>query len=511
MKEQYITQLSNKDQNETYNNLPILFNKKSKKINIIKPLTYIESDTGNTRHFTPAAQEWFNSIYSFNPNYIKSLPIADIGLMKLLKAYFSSELKKNLPKTKRLAIRWRRHSTKKIFVGRGEIKHSNNKAIITFYVHNAERLFLDRAIVLMTRLLYSPARPLRKYTHTNIHKQVKITYNRALSFKEFWHIIAKPYYYKKWCTKNFVQKIDNINLVLSNINMQYHILNKMVRMNLITIEDKNKTFIDLCDGIKSFLPNPQFNEIIPLYENSYITHMSNFKTQLLLNINKFRYGFINKLIKLVEKIYAKKVEFNIVKLKKLHLNSDLFAQTVALKLRNRNNRLYKVLKSSLYKVKLPKIDRVSEIYHHINKDDILVNNIRNDNISSMFKNHSNDPLNILLLNTFTDVEDIKIKGIKTTYLQNKISLQNYVLKYLKHLNMRGIRIEAKGRATRRLTAARSVFKMKWKGGLKNIDSSFKGLSAILLRGHVKSNVQHTYIGTKNRNGAIGIKGWVSSK
>lgn len=511
MKEQYNTQLSKDNKNETYNNLPILFTKKSKKTNIIKPLTHIESDTGNTRHFTPAAQEWFNSIYSFNPNYIKTLPIADIGLMKLLKAYFSSELKKSLPKTKRLATRWRRHSTKKIFVGKGEIKHSNSKAIITFYVHNAERLFLDRAIVLMTRLLYSPARPLRKYTHTNIHKQVKITYNRALSFKEFWHIIAKPFYYKKWCTKLLVQKIDVINLVLSNINMQYDILNRMAKMNLITVEDKNKTFIKLCDGFKSFLPDPKFNEIMSLYEDSYITHLNNFKTQLLLNANKFRYGFINKLMELVEKIYAKKVEFNIVKLKKLHLNSDLFTQAVALKLRNRNNRLYKVLKSSLYKVKLPRIDRVSEIYHHINKDDILVNIIRNDNISSMFTNNNNDPLNTLLLNTFTDGENIKIKSIKSTPLQNKISLQNYVLKYLKHLNMRGIRIEAKGRATRRLTAARSVFKMKWKGGLKNIDSSFKGLSTILLRGHVKSNVQHTYIGTKNRNGAIGVKGWVSSK
>jgi hypothetical protein len=77
--------------------------------------------------------------------------------------------------------------------------------------------------------------------------------------------------------------------------------------------------------------------------------------------------------------------------------------------------------------------------------------------------------------------------------------------------MRGIRIEVKGRATRRLTASRSTFKMKWKGGLKNVDSSFKGLSAILLRGHMKSNLQYTYIGTKNRNGAIGVKGWVSSK
>jgi hypothetical protein len=37
-------------------NTPVLFNNKSKRY-IIKPLTYINSDTGITRHFTPAAQE----------------------------------------------------------------------------------------------------------------------------------------------------------------------------------------------------------------------------------------------------------------------------------------------------------------------------------------------------------------------------------------------------------------------------------------------------------------------
>jgi len=38
------------------NNTPALFNKKSHK-RISKSLTYIKSDTGMTRHFTPAAQE----------------------------------------------------------------------------------------------------------------------------------------------------------------------------------------------------------------------------------------------------------------------------------------------------------------------------------------------------------------------------------------------------------------------------------------------------------------------
>jgi hypothetical protein len=33
----------------------------------------------------------------------------------------------------------------------------------------------------------------------------------------------------------------------------------------------------------------------------------------------------------------------------------------------------------------------------------------------------------------------------------------------------------------------------------------------MLRGHAKSNVQYSFISSKNRNGAYGVKGWVSSK
>jgi hypothetical protein len=77
--------------------------------------------------------------------------------------------------------------------------------------------------------------------------------------------------------------------------------------------------------------------------------------------------------------------------------------------------------------------------------------------------------------------------------------------------MGGIRLEAKGRLTRRFTASRSVFKIKWKGSLKNIDSSYKGLSSMILRGHIKPNVQHSIINSKTRNGAFGIKGWISGK
>jgi hypothetical protein len=46
----------NYDFNIKKNTPPKLFNNKKKNI-VNKPLTYINNDTGKTRHFTPAAQE----------------------------------------------------------------------------------------------------------------------------------------------------------------------------------------------------------------------------------------------------------------------------------------------------------------------------------------------------------------------------------------------------------------------------------------------------------------------
>ena len=70
----------------------------------------------------------------------------------------------------------------------------------------------------------------------------------------------------------------------------------------------------------------------------------------------------------------------------------------------------------------------------------------------------------------------------------------------------GVRFEAAGRLTRRLTAMRSVFKYRYVGSLKNIRSSFNNKSSTMLRGYVKSNSQYTLINSKTRNGTFGLKG-----
>jgi hypothetical protein len=187
----------------------------------------------------------------------------------------------------------------------------------------------------------------------------------------------------------------------------------------------------------------------------------------LLNFNKVKFTriFITKLLFLIQKIYNKKVEFNIVNLKKMHLNSDIYTQAVSLKLRNRDNKLYRVLKSSLRKIKLPIMSKINEKKQKPNRNEFLVNSIRNNRINTMFtpisSKNNNDPLQNLLLKFFPSTDNLEINIIKRSSIRKRaISLKNYVLRSLKHLKLRGIRVEAKGRLTRRFTASRSVFKMK---------------------------------------------------
>jgi hypothetical protein len=74
-----------------------------------------------------------------------------------------------------------------------------------------------------------------------------------------------------------------------------------------------------------------------------------------------------------------------------------------------------------------------------------------------------------------------------------------------------VRLEVRGRLTKRYRADRALFKVKWKGGLRNIDSSYKGLSSVTMRGHVKPNVDYSIFTAKRRIGAFAVKGWLSGK
>lgn len=274
-----------------------------------------------------------------------------------------------------------------------------------------------------------------------------------------------------------------------------------------------------------------------------------FKQLMSFSKLKFEKRYVIPLIKEVKKVYNKKIEFNFVNLKYLYLNSSIFSETLLTKLKKKKNKLLRVLKNALLMFKLPTINRQAvydEIYNKImiiqnlgikslivkpylqnsrnsvihNSPDGIYNpevNSRDEHIENKFlyeltkiKDNNTDVLEKSLLN-FIPEPDLSLENDRTTSeLQDSVYKLCKVMDSLKHKSVSGIRIEVAGRLTKRNTAARSVFKLKYKGNIKNTDSSDKGLSTVMLRGHAKSNLQYSRLKSKRRIGSFGLKGWVSS-
>jgi FKBP-type peptidyl-prolyl cis-trans isomerase len=232
----------------------------------------------------------------------------------------------------------------------------------------------------------------------------------------------------------------------------------------------------------------------------------------------------------------KKIEFNLVNQNYLHLNSNILLQLINVKLKKRKNSILKVLSFLFRSLQLPFLNKLSERFSVVNKkeDNFLskanslnyYNNVLLFKANNLIEDQKKDFLNQTLQQIFQKQEKEKFKN-KSEYInvdkkQNKKenkkninekkesfiknNLENTILNTIKHKTISGVRLEASGRLTRRLIAARSIYKLRYKGTIKNIDSSYKKLSTVILRGHVKSNIQYTKISSKTRIGSFGLKG-----
>ena len=513
---------------------PTIFSKK-KSLKDIKFLKHITNDTGKTRHYPPGAQEWFNSIYTYNKNLIKTLPVLDKNLMYLLKSYYNMGISHKILNIKRRFNRFRRLSPRKVFVGKGEFKHTNSKVIITLYLYNTEKMYLISKIKKHFKLLFLARAPIMiGYSLDRNGKEV-VSHNRPYTLEEFMEtpresIIRHKRYplkvqkkiltYREVYLSSIASVVYKITASLGIILEYYKYLTEIVEKKLISNTEKFLIFAYKIPKL-NFVKFPEHNDNIELAKWTYWKKLRRFFYLLRFNIVKSDPKFLIKLGNIVKNSYNKEVEFNVVELNQMYLNSDIYTQAVALKLKNRKNSLYWVLRSSLTKVDLPNVSRQSEKYYNFNRDELLDNKIRNSYINSMLDNTSaktisrEDSLNKLLLSFYPSEDnlelDFKYSAKQAGTIRLPVDLEIYVLKTLKHLKLAGIRVEAKGRLTKRFTASRSVFKMKYKGGLKNVDSSFKGIPAVMLRGIVKSNVQYSLFNSKNRNGAYGVKGWIGNK
>jgi hypothetical protein len=184
-----------------------------------------------------------------------------------------------------------------------------------------------------------------------------------------------------------------------------------------------------------------------------------YKQLIYINKSKLNYTYLNSLKKHLELLYNKNVEFNLINLKRFYLNSDILSESVKLKLTKNKKNMRKILNKLKIKVKIYK----KKIF-------LGLNNKAQQNI------------------------------IKSTSL-----LRKKIINKLKYRHITGFRLEAKGRLSKRFTASRSVHKLKYNGNLLNIDSSFRKISCVILKGNLRSNLQYTKVESKTRIGTYGLK------
>ena len=376
------------------------------------------------KHYPSAVREWNNSVYLFNKNAINLIPQVTVLAIKLIKSYFNLynyNLERKL-RSNKLLHRLRRLSFHKIYVSNGEFKHTNNKVVITLYLYNRQRVNYDKKIM---KSFY------------------KSWWNQYTCFKRCYILLKK----QKLIESMVTQSLEKLNR------------NKYLLINALELQTKNKEIIyykNLSKYITIF-----YKKLIKKSLDKSLLY-DYYKQLIIINESKFNYNYLQYLKIYLEKIYNKNVEFNLINLRYFYLNSDIFSESISLKIRKNRRKLLKFLNNLKRKVK---IRNKKNLYQ-------LTSNRLNIN-------------------------------------QDKNFLEKKVLSNIRYKHVTGFRLEVSGRITRRYTASRSISKLRYKGNLLNIDSSYRGLSSVLLKGNLKSNVQHTKLKSKTRIGSFGIKGWIS--
>jgi hypothetical protein len=427
--------------------------------------TYEKDEHNNIIYYPSSSKEWFGNIYSYNKSYLKSLVVYDVIVNKLFRSYSNMLQYKIKILFKRRRHNKSRYSSNKIFVSKAEVKHTNTKLFIILYTYNKQKSSIEESI----RKFATLSRVLRVLGETSVKHIVKDR-NEFSTLSKNKTLVSKRVYDRDDEGNRVLGEQGNPLLIY--IVTHWNRFVPLLKNNFSVFKKWNTAFFRINNNLLNYLAlNLKTRKLYKTSTYNIAQLKKLFKVQKLLfnnikllNFNKSKFNnFVLNwrnlgLIKLIQKIFNKKVEIKLVELKSIHLNSDVFSSAIALKLRDRQNKAVKVLRRAIIQmVKIP------DLHTLITFD---------DNIETINKNN--------ILNT------------------------------IKQQVVSGVRFEASGRLTRRLTAMRAVFKYRYVGSLKNIRSSFNTKSSTMLRGHVKANSQYTIINSKTRNGSFGLKGWVSS-
>src|SRR5688572_20218339 len=150
---------------------------------------------------------------------------------------------------------------------------------------------------------------------------------------------------------------------------------------------------------------------------------------------------LSNILNKIRLLKNKKIEYNIVNMKYFTNNPDLFTNIIALKLKRKRIRRLKEMSRVLNRTHLPVVNTIQERTFVKRSMDTYKNKFRNLKlISNLKKNNLDKFLNIINKNS------------------NNISKDIY--NSIKYKNLGGIRIEVKGRLTKRYRADRSVYSLR---------------------------------------------------
>nr|YP_010132243.1 rps-like protein [Purpureocillium lilacinum]QQD89985.1 rps-like protein [Purpureocillium lilacinum] len=412
---------------------------------------------GRTKYLPSFSKEWKNIVYSYNKNNLKNIPVNDVKINKIIQSYFNLYFKdhKYVGSKKFILLRRRRNFLRRIYISNAEIKHTNNKAIITLYTVNREKKILKKKYLKINRKV-----------STNLIKRYFMLYKTNIA--KIYEILNK-------------QK-DEYTFISDKISKRKFLKYKLEYLN---------KFITL----KNLYLKKVWSIIISKYWKTYLRLLRKYDLMYSLNQYKFNKQILLPILSnILNKIIGKKIEYNIINLKSIAYNTDLFTNALSLKLKKKKMNYIKSMFSILNRAYLPKINTIKE--------------------RTLIKGQKNVDL---FLDEYKDLKltsNLSIKNNLDQLLGDSSSakeVHNTVYNSIGYKNMGGIRLEVKGRLTKRYRADRSIYSLKWKGGLKNVDSSFKRLSSVLFRGNSKSNVSYSLTNSKRRIGAFAVKGWISGK
>ena len=426
-----------------------------------------------SKNFPPSVREWNNSIYVYNKNALNLIPVTIALSIKLIKSYFNLynyKLERIIRKT-RLLRRFKRISSHKFYVSNGEFKHTNNKVIITLYIFNRQK--------------------------QNYKLKIEKRYKRV--FRRFRFKLKRKFKLIKYKGLNYLKKAQKKRYILIKTLNVRPALKKKIRIIKL-----NKNFYStgyITKFYKKIVKKSLRKLKIYLY----------YKQLLFINKSKFNFSYLQNLKYNLEKLYNKNVEFSLVNLKYFYLNSDILSESITLKIKKNRKKLVKKLKVLIRKVKIRDKKKFLNKPHFTQKpldlNKLLFKPMCLKELKTipLKKTEASDGIILHEDKLYKRNENREIALKKKIYLNNR----KVALAYINYKYVTGVRVEAAGRLTRRYTASRAISKLRYKGNLININSSLNGLSSVMLRGNLRSNLQYSKLKSKTRIGSFGIKGWVS--